>query len=79
MENLARKTRFEDNIVDIFVRLASESDPVLVEYRSQLVCEVCGEHGHTRRAKLCKSESVNTLEATIDSIVDKLIISNRHC
>ena len=78
-ENLARKTSFEDNIVDIFVRLASESDPVLVEYRSKLVCEVCGEHGHTRRAKCCKSESVNILETTIDSIVNKLIISNQHC
>ena len=72
-ENLARKTCFEDNIVDIFVRLASESDPILVEYRSKLVCEICGEYGHTRR-KCCKNVNIDILQSTIDSIVDKLII-----
>ena len=34
-EHLARKTSFEDNIIDVFVRLASESDPVLVKSRSK--------------------------------------------
>ena len=72
-ENLARKTCFEDNIVDIFVRLASESDTILIEYRSKLVCEICGEYGHTRR-KCCKNVNIDILQSTIDSIVDKLII-----
>ena len=72
-ENLARKTCFEDNIVDIFVRLASESDPILVEYRSKLVCEICGEYGHTRR-KCCKNVNIDILQSTIDNTVDKLII-----
>ena len=69
-ENLARKTCFEDNIVDIFVRSASESDPILVE--SKLVCEICGEYGHTRR-KCCKNVNIDILQSTIDNIVDKLI------
>ncbi|KAI6652952.1 hypothetical protein LOD99_4029 [Oopsacas minuta] len=38
-ENLASKSSFEDNAIDIFVRLASESDPVLNQFRSSLVCE----------------------------------------
>ena len=72
-ENLARKTCFEDKIVDIFVRLASKSDPILVEYRSKLVCEICGEYGHTRR-KCCKNVNIDILQSTIDNIFDKLII-----
>ena len=47
-ENLARKCSFEDNVVDIFVRLAPESDPVQIQSRPKLVCERCGEHGHTK-------------------------------
>ena len=70
-ENLARKCSFEDNVVDIFVRLASESDPVLNQFRSKLVCERCGEHGHTKRAKCFTNTS---LHSSIDTIVDTLII-----
>ena len=36
--NIAQTTSFEDNIFYIFIRLASESDPILVKYRSKLVC-----------------------------------------
>ena len=32
-EKLSRKTSFEENIKDIFIRLLSQSDPVLVHYR----------------------------------------------
>ena len=53
-ENLARKSSFENNAVDILVRLASESDPVLNQFRFKLVCERCFEHGHTKRAKGCR-------------------------
>ena len=38
-ETSARKDSFETNIVDIFVRLASQSDPVSVSYRRCLICE----------------------------------------
>ena len=71
-ENLARKCSFEDNVVDIFVRLASESDPILNLFRSKLVCERCGEHGHTKRAKCCRN---NSSLSSIDTIVDTLIIN----
>ena len=74
-ENLARKTSFEDNVVDIFVRLASESDPVLVKYRSILVCEKCGEYGHKQRSKCCKGNATNTLES-IENLIQTLIITN---
>ena len=37
-ENLSRKNNFESNIIDIFVRLSSQSDPVLVSYRRNLFC-----------------------------------------
>ena len=47
-EHLARKFSFEDNLVDIFIRLASDSDPVLLTYRTTSVCEKCGEYGHTK-------------------------------
>ena len=36
-EHLARKTSSEDNMIDIFVRLACESDPVILGFRSKLV------------------------------------------
>ena len=71
-ENLSRKCSFEDNVVDIFVRLASESDPVLNQFRSKLVCEKCGEHGHTKGAKCCTN---NLSLSSIDTIVDSLIIN----
>ena len=48
-EHLARITSFEDNISDIFIRLASESDQGLLEFRSKSRCERCREEGHTRR------------------------------
>ena len=73
-KNLARKYSFEDNVVDIFVRLAFESDPVLNQYRLDLVCERCGEHGHTRRAKCCRENINNALDSFIDKIVESLII-----
>ena len=71
-ENLARKCSFEDNVVDIFVRLASESDPVQNQFRSKLVCERCGEHGHTKRAKCCRN---NSQLSSIDAIVETLILN----
>ena len=49
-ETLARK---ETNIMDIFVRLASQSDPVSVSYRRCLICERCGQSGHSSRSKCC--------------------------
>ena len=59
-ENLARKTSFADNATDIFVRFASESDPVLLTYRSTLFCSKCGEYGHTKRAKCCKEKTTDS-------------------
>ena len=38
-ENLARKNSFETNLMDIFVGLASQSDPISVSYRRSLTCE----------------------------------------
>ena len=75
-ENLARKSPFEDNVVDIFVRLASESDPILNQFRTNLFCERCGEHGHTRRAKCCRANNSNLLYTSIDRIVDSLAIDS---
>ena len=71
-ENLPRKCSFEDNVVDIFVRLASESDPVQNQFRSKLVCERCGEHGNTKRAKCCRN---NSQLSSIDAIVETLILN----
>ena len=75
-EHLARKTSFEDNISDIFIRLASESDPGLLEFRSKLRCERCGEEGHTRRtAKCCsKYDSKDNMQTSIDSLVHSIIV-----
>ena len=51
-ENLSRKNSFESNIIDIFVRLASQSDSVLVGYRRNLFCERCGQSGHSENQVL---------------------------
>ena len=48
-ENLARKNNFETNLMDIFVRLASQSDPISVSYRRSLSCERCSHSGHSIR------------------------------
>ena len=38
-ETSTRTGNFKTNIVDIFVRLALQSDPVLVNYLRSLICE----------------------------------------
>ena len=73
-EHLARKTCFKDNLIDIFVRLTSESDPILVEYRSKLICDRCGEHGDTNRTVLHYDYTVPE-EKSIESLVNSLIFS----
>ena len=72
-ELLARKTSFESNTIDIFVRLASESDPVLIKFRKILVCELCGEHGYSRRAKCCNGhkEPNSNIGLLFESLVYK--------
>ena len=50
----------------------TESDPILVEYRSKLICDKCGEHGHTKRTKCCNYDSV--IDSSIDSLVQSLLI-----
>ena len=42
--------------MDIFVKLATQSDPVSVCYRRVLNCERCGQSGHTVRSKCCKAD-----------------------
>ena len=74
---LTRKTSFEDNVVDIFVWLASESKPVLVKYRLIPVYEKCREYGHTRRAKCCKGNITVSLELSIENITQTLIIATK--
>ena len=69
---LSRKNNFESNIIDIFVRLSSQSDPVLVSYRRNLFCARCGQSGHTERMK-CKIESQQT--SNIENLISSLTIS----
>ena len=73
-EHLARKFSFEDNLVDIFIRLASDSDPVLLTYRTAPVCEKCGKYGHTKRTKCCRESNVDVLQSPIEKVVNELII-----
>ena len=69
-ETLARKDSFETNIVDIFVRLASQSDPVSVSYRRCLICERCGQSGHSSKWKCCRADNSQT--SKIDSLFASL-------
>ncbi|KAI6659522.1 hypothetical protein LOD99_14447 [Oopsacas minuta] len=76
-ENLARKVSFETKIIDIFVRLTSQSDPTLVNYRRILTCERCGQSEHTTRSKCCNTmnnqkTSIRTLFTTLTSNTDYL-------
>ena len=57
-ENSARKNSFETNLMDIFVRLASQSDPISVSYRRSLTCERCGQSGHSIRTTCCESHNI---------------------
>ena len=69
-EHLARKISFEANISDIFVRLVSESDPVLTLFRSKLVCEKCHTIGHTSRAKCCRKRiESSSIEIIVNSVL----------
>ena len=71
-ETLARKDSFETNIVAIFVRLASQCDPVSVSYRRCLKCEQCGESGHSSRSKCCRADNSQT--SKIDTLFASLTI-----
>ena len=69
-----RKFSFEDNLVDIFIRLASDSDPVLLTYRTAPVFEKCGEYGHAKRTKSCRESNVDLLQSPIEKVENELII-----
>ena len=71
LEQLASKTSFKSNTIDILVCLASESDPVLIKFRKSLQCEFCGEQGHTRREKCCKAQkaSNSNFEMLFESLI----------
>ena len=58
--------------VDIFVRLASQSDPVSVSYRRCIICERCGESGHSSRSKCCRADNSQT--SKIDTLFASLTI-----
>ena len=55
--------------MDIFVRLASQSDPISVSYRRSLTCERCDKSGHSIRSKCCESHNIQD-----PSIIDALRI-----
>ena len=61
--------------MDIFTRLVSESDPLLGGFRVKLICERCGEHGHTSRTKWYNHQSNPNL-ISIENLVDSLISNN---
>ena len=74
-ENLARKNSFETNLMDIFVRLASQSDPISVSYRRSLTCERCGQSGHSIRSKCCESHNIQD-PSNIDALFASLTCSS---
>ena len=53
--------------MDIFVRLASQSDPISVSYRRSLTCERCGQCGHSIRSKCCESHNIQD-SSNIDAL-----------
>ena len=73
-ETLARKDSFETNLMDIFVRLASQSDPVSVCYRRVLTCERCGQSGHSVRSKCCRSDNQDV--SNIDNLFSYLTLTS---
>ena len=73
-ETLARKDSFETNLLDIFVRLASQSDPVSVSYRRVLSCERCGQSGHTVRSKCCRTDNQDL--SNIDTLFSYLTLNS---
>lgn len=72
-ENLSRKCSFNLNIKDIFVRLMSESDPVLINFRKVPKCKFCGAINHYCNVN-CTNKNEPTLEQ--DILVSSLIIDN---
>ncbi|KAI6658670.1 hypothetical protein LOD99_11016 [Oopsacas minuta] len=60
-EHLVRKISLTTNSRDIFARLLSQSDPVLIGFRNVLKCKECGGIGHT-----CRLKCTNLLHQTID-------------
>ena len=42
--------------MEIFVRLASENDQALLNFRKTLICEKCGEYGHMTRSNYCETK-----------------------
>ena len=70
-DNLTRKFSFALNIKDIFIRLLSQSDPILLSFRRNLACSVCGEIGHTSRLNCAASKPILSNQ---DEIVYSLII-----
>ena len=57
------------------VRIASESAPVLVKYRSIPVSEKCREKGHTQRAKCCKSNVTDSLESSVENTSELRVLA----
>ena len=69
-ENLSRNCSFNSNIRDILVRLKSESDPILLNFRKVPKCKFCGVINHFCRFA-CTSHQYNTAEQNI--LVESLL------
>ena len=69
-EHLARKTCFSHNTKDVFIRLLTQSDPVLQSFRKHLKCGDCGEYGHTNRVRCQK---INKQDSSQDRLVNSLL------
>ena len=69
-EHLSRKNSFSLNTKDIFVRLSSQSDPVLITFRHHVVCKTCGELNH-----ICKINCKTSISQTEqDELFNSLLI-----
>ena len=73
-ERQARKILTKTMLMYI-VRIASESAPVLVKYRSIPVSEKCREKGHTQRAKCCKSNVTDSLESSVENTSELRVLA----
>ena len=71
----ARQNSIQDNLRDVFTRMLIESHPKVASMKPRPSCSVCGEIGHTARARIHSEQSTTSQNDDDDALIKTMLIT----